>query len=59
MIDRLSTAEGRARAVAALRSLRNGNLTEQRETLALLQKAEREQPLSFRSWDDMSLPAEL
>jgi excisionase family DNA binding protein len=52
IIDRLSTPEGRARAVAALRSLREGDVAEQQETLALLQKAEREQPLSFRSWDD-------
>ncbi len=54
LIDRLSTAEGRARAIASLRSLREGNQAEQRETLALLQKAEREQPLSLRPWDDMT-----
>lgn len=58
VIDRLSTPEGRARAAAALRSLRQGDLAEQRETLALLQKAEREQPLAFRSWEgDAALPS--
>ena len=48
LIDRLNDDPGRARAVAALRALRERDPDEQRATLAVLEQTA---PLSLRAWE--------
>ena len=52
LIDRMGTPEGRARAVAMLRTLGDDwDETEQRAAAAILQKALAENPIQMRRWD--------
>ena len=48
LVDRLGTPEGRARALAALDALTEGDELEQRDTIALLARAEQNNPLALR-----------
>lgn len=57
LVDRLSTPEGRARALAALDAPTEGDALEQRDILALLTQAGRESPLTLRDAVPQEHPA--
>lgn len=51
IIRRTHTPEGRARALAALDALRDGDAEEQRRAWEHLQRAEPKYPIEFRRWN--------